>query len=198
MSQREILRLASLLLLFFSLCNVAKAADKPQQSYANKSLDTFSIFRPKDNIETAKDVPVRVRLGETVEQSHGAKGYEHLYMITKPHDQRVVAVLAVLHGGRPILNPRYLEFEYGPIPDLNKISLETADKLWRSKSTRTDSKPDQGEIEKVYSLQSKSMNGGFIPTKTFELGAVFANNQLKKYRVRSEAVNDRWHDVSEQ
>lgn len=192
------LLVASSLILVNSMPSLASAEKKHPQSYANKSLDTFSIFRPKDNIETAKDVPVRVRLGETVEQSHGAKGYERLYMITKPHDQRVVAVLAVLHGGRPILNPRYLEFEYGPIPDLNKVSLETADRLWGSKSDKTISKTDQGEIEKVYKLQSKSMNGGFIPNKTFELGAVFANNELKKFRVRGEAVNDQWHDVGEQ
>lgn len=198
MNTRKILPMAGFLLLFSVDYNMAKADEKAKQSFEKTALESFSISRSKDYEKMQMRLRKSNSLGAKTQQSHGTPAYEQLYLMCKPNDRnrKIVAVLAVSNGGRPTLNPRFLDFEYGPIPILNKMSLEMANKLWGT--TKVESKNlDTDKVETTYELVSNNMNDRHISSKSFKLDAVFTKNELDKFRIRSASINNDWCDLTQ-
>lgn len=92
---------------------------------------------------------------------------------------------------RAVLNPRYLNFEYGSFPTLENLTIEVADAAFTSdiKSTTTDL---SGKIERKYALRSSSINGERVKEVKLILDIVFENKVLRKYRVLSRLIDPGW------
>lgn len=162
-----------------------------QSTQMHVPVDQHSIVRLKDHIEVPSTVPISVDYGERAETSGGQLGYADLFMLHRSGESRICAVVALLYDGRTILNPRYLEFEYGPIPDLNELDIHTADTLWRD-----DLQKSKKKSSRLFELVSENTSGMKVPPQKFRLEIVFENQLLKKYRIHGNKIFSKWIDAA--
>jgi hypothetical protein len=110
----------------------------------------------------------------------------NLALLTRPGESNIVAVILIEGNGTYTLNPP--GFDYGPIPPLAKFGIETANQLWSSERLAIDKK---NRIQKSYHLISSIRS----VVTDFYVDAVFENQLLRQYRVRSEGntnINPSW------
>jgi hypothetical protein len=116
------------------------------------------------------------------------------YMLTKPEQNNIVAVLKIEPNGDSVLNPD--GFDYGPIPALAKMSLPVADQLWATNVQTSKAKERlRKNVARTYYLISADKN----EFKDFYLDLLFENNCLQKYQIRSGGtteLNAKWHQVN--
>ena len=102
-------------------------------------------------------------------------------------NKKSVAVIEGKKDGSVILNPRhnygrYKVFDYGPIPELQKFDLKTANRLYGSpiSSKKVDSKITENSYRFLVRHSEKSL----VPKKEVFLDFRFEELKLKQYRVR--------------
>jgi hypothetical protein len=159
-----------------------EAVEENQEKY----FRNFSIKRLSYRVKPSK----QKRLA--AEQSHGFSDSSRIYLLCKPNERNIVAVLQVADG--VALNPDYSNFDYGSIPPLRLMTIDVADALWGGRDL-DPANSASGQVERTYELRSTNMNGKTVSKVKFLLDAVFDGVVLKKYRIRSEQVNADWQDL---
>ena len=99
------------------------------------------------------------------------------FLLTRPGETNVVAVIVVRMNGVSILNPK--GFEYGLIPALSELTMSQADELWGARQTEH---PSGALNERTYKLATKG-------NKEFWIDLTFEGQRLQKYRMRSSELN---------
>lgn len=191
--------LSSILLLL--LCQEAHAQNDPKSvirkdEVPTAALQACSIFRDKDHMETASKFPRHIDFGERTVQSGGITGYEYLYFLNNGSNQKVKAIVAVMPSGRPILNPRHLHFDYGPIPILSELSLRVAEILWTAKENDYSVKfTERNKVQRSYELFCSNINGQETPSERIFVDVMFESNMFSKYRIRGKRIFAEWYDA---
>lgn len=186
-------------ILLLLLCQQAIAQNNRKDETSTAALQDCSIFREKDHMEMASKIPRHIDFGERTVQSGGITGYEYLYFLSNGSNQKVKALIAVMPSGRPILNPRYLHFDYGPIPILSELSLRVAEILWTAKANdySTDF-TERNKVQRSYELYCSNVNGRETPSERIFLDVVFESNMFSKYRIRGKGIFAEWYDANYQ
>lgn len=105
-----------------------------------------------------------------------------------------MAVLAIQQTGKPILNPRYLRFNYGAIPELESFSLETTEKFWGAGKLTDSEIGKKNEVVKTFKFISVRKNDIPSFSTVFKVDMVFSNNKLTRYRVKGSNASSIWLD----
>jgi hypothetical protein len=94
--------------------------------------------------------------------------------LTKPKSSQITAVLKVFQACPAILNPG--GFEYGPIPELKKLTVNDAQILWGKPLSSSDD-----HLTKTYRLQDAN-------DAEYLLDLKFEKKKIVEYRVRSQQL----------
>ncbi len=112
-------------------------------------------------------------------------------------DKRIVAVMAFSRDNqKPIaLNPRYKivgsDFVYGPIPELDEFTTETADSLYGRSISSKENAPESKLNS--YELYMPNVKG---ESHTCYLDMEFVGKKLRRYRFRTPDCSSEWFRVN--
>lgn len=154
-------------------------------------LKGFSIYRTSKNIprltcnrkDSKRPLLPRTRLSHT---------FDDLFFAHKPGSKEIVAVIGLYRGSAGDLNPRHSDIEYGPIPNLDKMSPAVADALWSNSPVKGQILPNPNQMMKSYKLVSTLNNGLEVPQENFHLDVIFIKEQFYQYRLRGKNMRPEW------
>src|SRR5271170_3526434 len=156
----DLLKRILLIVLLLTSCPVL--ATEPDNPYRFVKLKNWSIFYRGPHFDSG--------------MLHRKGGIHVWYELRTPKDNRLVAIVGVGENHQPVLNPRDLLYEYGPIPPLDQLTSAQAEELWGWGDGTVIIPATSTPTFKLISREK-------IP---FELELSFVNDKLQKYKITAE------------
>jgi hypothetical protein len=159
------------------------------------SIDTHSITALRHSKQELQDLErQKQNLAKGMHVCNFSNAFDGCVPLRTPSGTRNVAIVKVQLNGACELNP-IGRFDYGPIPPLNKMTIDVADRLWGI------SEESKSNTERTYHLVQPHADENFF------LDTVFVNGRLERYRFRSTSwiriddgdkyvqISPDWHQV---